>query len=297
MHEVLETHGRRKKNIVPALPSEADRDERRNADIHPPPAKRTTPEDIPLLKAGHQGCIHCHQVREYRLLQAFHDKTFSRDILFEFPLPENVGIRVDRSHGHKIAAVIPDSPAARAGLSAGDVVIRVGDVPIHSEQDIRWALHRAGESDRPAVTVLRPGKDADGLQTLRANLALGANWRQTELGWRKSLRSMPLPLGFLAYPLGREERRTANLPENRMAIKVVSIRGAGLAQNVGLEKGDFIIGLDGREAVRSFEEFKSDLLRRYLPGDTVHLTVLRNEKPLELTGLFPEWNTTGTSVP
>jgi hypothetical protein len=297
MHEVLDVHEGRKKKGISALSPEPDKVVGPEAGFHPPPAKRTTPEDIPLLKAGHQGCIHCHQVREYRLLQAFHDKTFFREMLFEFPLPENAGIRFDRSHGHKIAAVLPDSPAALAGLAAGDVVVRVADVPIHSEQDVRWALHRTRDGSRPVISVVRPGKTADDPQTVHADLALGANWRQTELGWRKSLRSMPLPLAFLAYPLGREERRAANLPDDRMAIKVVSIRGAGLARNIGLEKGDLIIALDGRGAVRSFEEFKSDLVRRYLPGDTVHLTVLRNEKALNLEGLFPEWYTTDTAVP
>ncbi len=295
MREVLEVHERRQARAEP--PPREGRDEGGDTDFHPPPGKRNTPEDIPLLARSHQGCVHCHQVAEYRLLQAFYDKTFSREQLFKFPLPENVGLRFDRTHGHRVEAVLPESPAANAGLAAGDVVTRVNDVPVHSEQDLRWALHRAPEGDRPAVTVLRKANASDVAQTIRARLELGPKWRETELGWRKSLRSVPLPLGFLAYALGREERRSENFPEDRLFIKVVSIRGGGLAQNLSLQKGDYIVALEKNRAPRSFEDFQSDLLRRYRPGDTVRLTVLRKEKEVDLEGRFPDWHTTDTSVP
>jgi S1-C subfamily serine protease len=80
-------------------------------------------------------------------------------------------------------------------------------------------------------------------------------------------------------------------------MKVLSIRGTGLATSVGLQKGDLIVANDGRQSSRTFEEFKSDLLRRYSPGDKVHLTVLRDGKTIELEGSFPDWHTTNTSVP
>ena len=57
------------------------------------------------------------------------------------------------------------------------------------------------------------------------------------------------------------------------------------------------MAFEGRHADRSFEEFKSDLLRRYLPGDRVRLTVLRNGAPVDLEGPFPDWHTTDTQVP
>lgn len=264
---------------------------------HPLPGKRTTPEEIPLLKASHQGCVHCHQVQEYRLLQSFHDGKFSRDQLFGYPLPENIGVTFERAHGHRIASVAPDSPAARAGLAAGDVVTRAGDVPIHSEQDVRWALHRDVEGLRPTVTVSRGARGSAPLRSIRVTLDLAPNWRETELDWRKSLRSAPLPLGFLGYPLGREERQKASRPDDVLAIRVVSVRGTGLASNVGLEKGDLIVSLAGCARARTLEQLKSDLLRRYSPGKLVELSVLRDGKTVELKGPFPDWHTTDTSVP
>ena len=309
MREVLEVHQRRREVDRAATSDNAaisrqtrqvgprDRRGETDSDFHPPSGESTIPEDIPLLKAAHQGCVHCHQIQEYRHLQAFHEKKFSRELLFGFPLPENVGIRFDREHGHKIVEILAGAAAAKAGLTTGDVVTQVDDVPIHSEQDFRWALHRVTTSDQLAVTAVRFGKDMTAFETLRVKLVLSPAWRQTELGWRKSLRSVPLALGFLAYSLGREERRSAKFPEDRLAIKVVSIRGEGLASNVSLKKGDLIVQLEGNSSRRTFEEFQSDLIRLHAPGDRVQMTVLRDGKSVNLEGRFPDWNSTTTTVP
>src|SRR5262249_13156365 len=147
------------------------------------------------------------------------------------------------------------------------------------------------------VPRARRGNAGPAATTVCMKLNLGLKWRETELGWRKSLRSVPLPMGFLAYALGREERRELNFPEDCLAIKIVSIRGGGLAASLRLEKGDFITALEDRRTSRSFEDFKSDLLRRDRPGDKVHVPVLRNGKSHDLAGPFPEWHTTDTSVP
>lgn len=285
MHEVLEVHERRIK-----VPSTATPD-----DFHPVPAEKTTPEDISLLKNNHQGCVHCHQVQEYRHLQAFHNGKFDRSMLFPDPLPENIGLKLDRKHGHRIQALLPDSQAIIAGFRIGDVITRVNDSPIHSEQDIRFALHRTQEQQPIHFVVSTPARATRDITLSGA--ALDRNWRQTELGWRKSLRSVPLALGFLGYALGQEERKTAELPDNRLAIRVVSIRGRGFAENMSLRKGDIIVALEDRMTARSFEDFKSDLLRLYSPGDPVRLSVLREGKPVPLQGRFPDWYTTDTSVP
>jgi len=286
MQEVLEVHPRRL----------AANDEALRELVHPGPPKKVVPEDMPLLRANHEGCLHCHQVREYTLLQATRDHVFDRRTLFIFPLPENLGMKFERDHGHRVAEVRADSPAEAAGIRAGDVVTRVNDVPVHAEYDVRWALHRAPDEGPLQFTIERP---VEGGNPEIRGLALNPdkNWRTTELSWRKSIRSVPFQAGMIAYGRGPEERAKAGLPPDTMAIRVVSIRGDGLAKNLGLQKEDLIIEVAGRNAERTFEELKSDLLRLYVPGNTVEMTVLRNGERLQLKGEFPPWQTRDTSVP
>ncbi len=265
---------------------------------HPEPKSSTTPLDIPLLKKSHNGCVHCHQIREYSLLQAYHDNRFQRELLFTFPLPESLGIEIDRAHGHRVAKVRDGSPAADAKLSAGDIVIRCADVPIRSDLDLRWALHRLPlTSDRVMLLVERHLTNASTTRTAEVQLLLPAGWRQSELSWRKSSRSMPSDWGFRAAALAKFERREAGLPESGLAIRVLSIKPRGLAKALDLQKGDIITALVDDTRERTLDRLRSDMLRRFAPGDEIRLTVRRGEEALTLSGKFPAWFTEESTVP
>ena len=66
---------------------------------------------------------------------------------------------------------------------------------------------------------------------------------------------------------------------------------------VGLMKKDVVIGVGSQFSDRRFNEFRSDLLTTYEPGDSVKLTVMRDGKRVQLKGTFPAWHTDEVSVP
>lgn len=62
-------------------------------------------------------------------------------------------------NGVKFSDVKPGSPAAKAGLKSGDVLIQFGDKPIKNLYDFTDALRRSKVGDVVSVTVLRDGKE------------------------------------------------------------------------------------------------------------------------------------------
>jgi hypothetical protein len=62
-------------------------------------------------------------------------------------------------NGVKFSDVKPGSPAAKAGLKAGDVLIQFGDKPIKNLYDFTDALRRSKVGDVVPVTVLRDGRE------------------------------------------------------------------------------------------------------------------------------------------
>ena len=60
--------------------------------------------------------------------------------------------------GVKFSDVRPESPAAKAGFKAGDVLVKFGDKPIHNLYDFTDALRRSKVGDVVDVRVLRGGK-------------------------------------------------------------------------------------------------------------------------------------------
>ncbi len=64
----------------------------------------------------------------------------------------------ETANGMKFADVKPGSPAAKAGLKAGDVLIQFGDKPIKNLYDFTDALRRSKIGDVVEVKVLRDGQ-------------------------------------------------------------------------------------------------------------------------------------------
>lgn len=79
-----------------------------------------------------------------------------------------VGIRMDEEDGRVIIAdVIEDTPAAKAGMRAGDLLVSVSGVEIKATTDVRDALKDKNPGDEIEVRVEREGK----AETLRVTLA------------------------------------------------------------------------------------------------------------------------------
>jgi serine protease Do len=62
--------------------------------------------------------------------------------------------------GVLVTTVQPDSPAAKAGLKAGDVITAVGDAPISSPADLTRAVRGAAEGSDLSITYMRDKKSA-----------------------------------------------------------------------------------------------------------------------------------------
>ena len=70
--------------------------------------------------------------------------------------------------GVKIGAIVPDSPAAQAGLRAGDIIIRVEDQSIKTLRDYSNVLKKYNPGDTIQLTVLREHQEVQVRLTLKA---------------------------------------------------------------------------------------------------------------------------------
>jgi S1-C subfamily serine protease len=77
------------------------------------------------------------------------------------PLPAPVARRIGQESGLRLVEVIPGSPADRAGLRAGDLVLSAGRKPVTDAQGIQRQLFAEAIGTRLPITVLRNGAMVD----------------------------------------------------------------------------------------------------------------------------------------
>ncbi|MDW8104845.1 MAG: trypsin-like peptidase domain-containing protein [Armatimonadota bacterium] len=73
----------------------------------------------------------------------------------------------DGVEGAEVVRVVPNSPAARAGIRLGDVILSLNNVPVRRAADVTSLLRRLKPGDRIQVEILR------GSQRLRLSVTLG----------------------------------------------------------------------------------------------------------------------------
>ena len=191
-----------------------------------------------------------------------------------WPLPENLGLTVDRDDGLRVIAVAPDSAAAKAGLAVGDELGAAEGARLFGQADLRGVLHRAPHSATTiTLMALRDG------EVLTLALDLEDGWRETNNEWRMSLTQGEVSAGLgFAWALGTNagERKRRELPANAMAFKPWFGPGAasGPAQEAGLRASDVVVAVDGESPDLAGRPLLAWWKRRYDAGDEIVLTVL-----------------------
>jgi serine protease Do len=215
-----------------------------------------------------RGCIHCHQVAEFRREFLQSQGKWSRDDRWVYPPPENVGIALDLDRADHIKSITKDSAAAKAGMQAGDVIKKLNGYRVASFGDAQFALHKASAKGSVPVTWAREGKEMSG------TLELTDGWRKSNLTWRPSMMDMLPSLSLSGDDLTPAEKKALSLGEKRLAFRQGERVQRSLA-TAGLKAGDIVVGLDGETMEMTMKEFLGHVRRNYLVGDKVTLNVLR----------------------
>jgi len=77
------------------------------------------------------------------------------------PLPPQLATRLSQRRGLRLMEVVPGSPAAKAGLFLGDVIVSAGGKKVQGVQDIQRLMLGPAIGQRLSITVLRRGAFVD----------------------------------------------------------------------------------------------------------------------------------------
>ncbi|MBX3548026.1 MAG: DegQ family serine endoprotease [Xanthobacteraceae bacterium] len=147
-------------------------------------------------------------------------------------------LNLKRAAGALIASIMPASPAAKAGLRAGDVIIEVDGIPVDDPAALnyRYALKAIGSSAN--LTVERNGKTI----TLAIKLEAAPEREADEI--EISARS-PFSGARVSNFTNEIANRLRADPATAEGIVVVDISQGSTAERVGLRPGDVILEVNG----------------------------------------------------
>ncbi len=165
--------------------------------------------------------------------------------------------------GVKLTDVTADAPAAKAGLKAGDVIVKVDDTVVKDSDGFVDYFQGKKPGDKIAVTVKRDGKD------VKVDVTLG-----TRTG------GDPAPQPKQPKGGGKGPNVGIGVLFDEAGLTAISVIGDGPAAKAGMKDGDLLTAVEGK-AIADRAEFFTALTGKAV-GDKLKVTVTRDGKKVDL---------------
>jgi serine protease Do len=156
---------------------------------------------------------------------------------------------VKNDKGALVGDVVPDGPAAKAGLKSGDVIEKFDGKLVTDSRHLKIEVARVAPGETVPVEVLRDGST----RTLKVKLAeLPGSDKMAQNGGNDSDKSDTLR-GVAVADLDSQARQQFHIPEHVKGAVVTQVDADSAAAEAGLQPGDVIMEIN-RHTVASADD-------------------------------------------
>jgi C-terminal processing protease CtpA/Prc len=199
------------------------------------------------------------------------------------------------SEGAYVSEVIEDSPAEKAGIKEGDVIVGLNGSSITDSDDLVKAVRKSKPSTEVKIEVRRKGESKSFTAQLdRAPKSTGFSFDLGDLRRPPSVQRLPRIritteeqlYGLTLQPLTKQLGEYFAIPGKR-GVLVTEVKEESPAAKAGFRAGDVIVKVEGA-AVRDVSDVMEEVAER--AGKSATLDIIRKEKPMSLKLNVPERN-------
>ena len=144
------------------------------------------------------------------------------------------GLGLKAAAGALVDSAEPGTPAAEAGLKAGDVITKLNGQSVKDSADLTRQVGALKPGDKAAISFLRDGTEKS------VDLTLGSQGNQTTAMAGDAQKEGALKLGIQLAPAGQ----ITGAGDHGVAI--INVDPNGLAASKGLSDGDVILEVSGK---------------------------------------------------
>ncbi|CDH44549.1 DegQ family serine endoprotease [Candidatus Contendibacter odensensis] len=182
---------------------------------------------------------------------------------------------LEQPHGALVADVSADSPAAKAGLKAGDVIVAYAGKPVNDSADLPPLVGATKPGVNKTLTVIRDGKPQEIAVTL--GQLSGKDQKELALNNAPDDGSPRLNVAVTDVPTGQHGRGQGGV--------LVQQVGPGVAAEAGVQPGDILLSLNN-QPIKDAVHLRQ-LVRELPPGKRVPLLIKRDDGALYLALEMP----------
>jgi serine protease Do len=177
--------------------------------------------------------------------------------------------------GALVAQVNPDSPADKAGIHRGDIIIEFNDHPIHEMNELPRMVAETAPGSKANLKVLREGKE----KTLSLTIVELSDEKQAQA--KEEGAAEKTPLGLEVQNLTPTLAQQFQLRDTK-GVVVIRVESGTPAADAGIRAGDLILEVNSvvigtvKEYREAVAKVKKDSVARFLvkrTGRTLYLTV------------------------
>lgn len=190
-------------------------------------------------------------------------------------LAESFGL--DEPRGSLIAEVAPDSPAASAGLQAGDIILAVNGDKVDESSTLPRLIGRLAPGDEIELDVLRNG------ERVTETVTIGGWPESGMLAGMGGQNDPQTRLGIAVSPIQSSELERLGLEGG---VRVQQVDPSGAAAEAGLRPGDIIVSLD-QQTIDSPNQL-AEVLSQVDQGSAVPMRINRDGRSLFVALRFEE---------
>lgn len=185
---------------------------------------------------------------------------------------------LEQPRGALVAEVSADSPAAKAGLKTGDVIVAYAGQPVNDSADLPPLVGATKPGVNRTLTVIRDSKPQD--ITITLGQLPDRNRNELALNHAPDDGSPRLNIVVADLPAGQRDR-------DQGGVRVQQV-GPGVAAEAGVQPGDILLSLNN-QSIKDAAHLRR-LVRELPTGKQIPLLVQRDQGALYLALEIPAGN-------